>query len=90
MLNWAEGNLPEFGPAVLGWCIITWFHDESVFYAHNRRKKGWYHKDAAVKPYAKGDGHSSMVTNFVSADFRWLLSFDRKWSAQQILKPGAS
>jgi hypothetical protein len=89
MLNWADGNLPEFGPAVRGRRVITWFHDESVFYAHDRRKKGWYHKDAAAKPYAKGDGHSLMVADFVSADFGWLLSSDGKRSARRLLRPGA-
>jgi transposase len=90
MLNWAEGDLPEFGPAVSGRRVITWFHDESVFYAHDRRKKSWYHKDAAAKPYSKGDGHSLMVADFVSADFGWILSHDGKQSARRILKPGAS
>jgi len=41
--------------------VIAWFHDESVFYAHDRRKKGWYHKDAGAKPYAKGEGASLMI-----------------------------
>ena len=90
MLNWADGDIPEFGPAVPGQRIITWFHDESIFYAHDRRKKGWYHKDAAAKPYAKGDGHSLMVADFVSADFGWLLSPDGKQSARRILKPGVN
>jgi hypothetical protein len=90
MFNWAEGDLPEFGPTVSGRRVITWFHDESVFYAHDRRKKGWYHKDAAAKPYSKGDGHSLMVADFVSADFGWILSHDGKQSARRILKPGVN
>jgi hypothetical protein len=89
MFNWVDSDLPEFGP-VLGGRVISWFHDESIFYADNRRKKGWYHKDAVPKPYAKGDGHSLMVADFVSADFEWLLNPDGKQSAQQILKPGVN
>jgi hypothetical protein len=95
MFNWAEGDLPEFGPLVgRGRRVITWFHDESVFYAHDRRKKSWYHKDAAAKPYAKGDGHSLMVADYVSADFGWLRSSSPasdsggERSARRILRPG--
>jgi hypothetical protein len=58
--------------------VIAWFHDESVFYAHDWWKKGWYHKDASAKPYTKGEGASLMIADFVSADFGWLSSSDRK------------
>jgi transposase len=68
--------------------IIAWFHDESIFYAHDRRKKGWYHKDASAKPYAKGEGASLMIADFVSADFGWLTSPDGKQSARRLFKPG--
>jgi hypothetical protein len=49
--------------------VIVWFHDESIFYAHDRRKRGWYHKNASPKPYAKGEGASLMIADFISADF---------------------
>ncbi|KAF9479060.1 hypothetical protein BDN70DRAFT_859047 [Pholiota conissans] len=88
MFNWAEGDLPEFGPHPSGRRVIAWFHDESVFYAHDRRKKGWYHKDAPAKPYAKGEGASLMIADFVSADFGWLRSPDGKQSARRMMKPG--
>lgn len=68
--------------------VIVWFHDESIFYAHDRRKKGWFHKDAGAKPYAKGEGASLMVADYVSADFGWLTSPDGKRSARRIFKPG--
>ena len=61
--------------------VIAWFYDKSVFYAHDRRKKGWYHKDASAKPYAKGEGASLMIADFVSADFGWLSSPDGTRSA---------
>jgi hypothetical protein len=67
--------------------IIVWFHDESIFYAHDWCKKGWYHKDAPAKPYAKGEDASLMIADYVSADFRWLCSPDRKQSAHQVMKP---
>ena len=78
----------EQGPKMPGPRIITWFHDESIFYAHDRRKKSWYHKDAPAKPYKKGEGTSLMIADFVSADFRWLRSPDGKQSARRVMKPG--
>ena len=76
MHGWTKENLPE-GPLSPGWIVIVWFHDESIFYAHDHRKQAWYHKDASAKPYAKGDGASFMVADYVSADFGWLQSLDR-------------
>ena len=61
--------------------VIAWFHNESVFYAHDRWKNGWYHKDSGAKPYTKGEGPSLMITDFVSADFGWLSSPDQGRSA---------
>ncbi|KAF9515963.1 hypothetical protein BS47DRAFT_1263365, partial [Hydnum rufescens UP504] len=51
-------------------------HDESIFYAHDRRKLRWVHDNETPKPYAKGDGVSVMVADFVSADYGWLLSLN--------------
>ncbi|KAF8161627.1 hypothetical protein B0H34DRAFT_796383 [Crassisporium funariophilum] len=85
MFNWAEGDLPEFGLQASGRRVITWFHDELVFYAHDRRKKGWYHKDAAAKPYAKAEGASLMVADYVSADFGWLQSLDGKQQVEEAM-----
>ncbi|KAF9470849.1 hypothetical protein BDN70DRAFT_998814 [Pholiota conissans] len=86
MHNWSTENLPEFGPHRLGRRVIVWFHDESVFYAHDRRRRLWVHKDAPAKPYAKGDGASLMFAQFVSADFGWLAWAEK--SAQRVMKPG--
>ncbi|KAJ7107697.1 hypothetical protein C8R44DRAFT_637271, partial [Mycena epipterygia] len=55
---------------------VIWYHDESVFYAHDRRRKSWYHKDADATPYRKGDGASYMVADYFSADFGWLRTRD--------------
>ena len=51
---------------------VIWYHDESIFYAHDRQHKTWYHKDASVVPYKKGDGASFMIANYITADFGWL------------------
>jgi len=87
MATWDE-KLVESVPSGSGRRVITWFHDKSIFYAHDRCKKGWYHKDATAKPYAKGEGSSLMVADFVSADFGWLRSPDGKRSARRLFKPG--
>ena len=58
--------------------VVVWYHDESTFYAHDRRKHRWIHKDEKAKPYAKGEGHSLMVADFVSADYGWMASRDKK------------
>lgn len=44
MHNWTTENLPEFGPHLSTRRVVVWFHDESVFYAHDRRKRAWIHK----------------------------------------------
>ncbi|KAJ2923570.1 hypothetical protein H1R20_g13522, partial [Candolleomyces eurysporus] len=80
-----DGEL-EFSPSN-GCPVVVWFHDESIFYAHDRRGKRWFHKDAPAKPYAKGEGISLMVADFVSADYGWLAAPDGR-SARIILRPG--
>ncbi|THV05625.1 hypothetical protein K435DRAFT_816328 [Dendrothele bispora CBS 962.96] len=84
--TWTSENLPEYGP-LHGKRIIVWYHDETIFYAHDRRRKNWVHKDASAKPYAKGDGHSFMIADYVSADFGWLRSLDGR-SARRVMFPG--
>lgn len=73
MTSWTRDNLEVYGPKTAEKEVIVWFHDETIFYAHDRRKKGWYHKDASAKPYTKGEGATLMVTDFVSAKFCALL-----------------
>lgn len=68
--------------------VVFWFHDESTFYAHDRQKKQWVHKLEKVTPYAKGEGHSLMVADFVSADYGWLWSPDGGESARVLFKAG--
>ncbi|KAG2071495.1 hypothetical protein BDR04DRAFT_1016009 [Suillus decipiens] len=70
--------------------LCVWFHDESTFYVNDRRKSRWVHKDASAAPYAKGEGCSLMVADFVSADHGWLQSPDGKESAQVLFKAGKS
>ena len=68
--------------------IIVHMHDESIFYAHDRRNMRWCHTSESPKPYAKGEGQSFMVADFVSDKLGWLKSLDGKDSARVCLKPG--
>jgi hypothetical protein len=68
--------------------VVIWWHDESIFYAHDRCKLHWVHCTETAKPYAKGEGQSFMIANFVSADYGWLEDFPNSRSARIELKPG--
>jgi hypothetical protein len=68
--------------------VVVWFHDESTFYANDRRKLRWVHKSEGAVPQPKGEGASLMVADFVSADYGWLRSPDGKSSARVLFKAG--
>ncbi|KAJ7099117.1 hypothetical protein C8R44DRAFT_888573 [Mycena epipterygia] len=88
MHRWSKDNLPEYGPHLPGKRVITWNHDESIFYAHDRRRNNWHHKSSS-KLHQKGDGHSLMVADFVSVDIGWSpTSLDGRRTARRFLKPG--
>jgi hypothetical protein len=62
---------------------------ETTFYANDRRKVGWVHKDAKAVPRAKGEGVSLMVADFISADYGWLQSpSDPDKAARVLFKAG--
>ncbi|KDQ11231.1 hypothetical protein BOTBODRAFT_162994 [Botryobasidium botryosum FD-172 SS1] len=67
---------------------VVWCHDESIYYAHDRRKIRWVHKSENAVPYAKGEGASLMVADFVSPDYGWLRSPDGNDKARVLFKPG--
>ncbi|KAF7324476.1 hypothetical protein MKEN_00488200 [Mycena kentingensis (nom. inval.)] len=83
-----DGNIenPPLGPRR----VIFWYHDESVFYAHDRRRKTWVHKESTAKPYKKGEGYSYIVADYFSADFGWLKCPWTGRSARVSIKPGAN
>ena len=84
---WTDNNEQVEGP-IPGCCVIKWHHDEAIFYVHDHKKRGWYHKDASAKQYKKGEGASLMVAELVSADFGWLQSPDGKESVWVVMKLG--
>jgi transposase len=83
-------SLPEFGPFLAGKEVILWFHDETIFYAHDRGRRFWYLKDESAKPYKKGEGHSFMIADFVSAKFGFLQGKDGICSARRVMFPGVN
>jgi hypothetical protein len=68
--------------------IVVWFHNESTFYANDQQVSRWVHKDENPTPYAKGEGASQMVADFVSADYGWLRSPNGAEEAQVLFKAG--
>ena len=56
---------------------MIWVHDESTFYANDQRVLRWVHSSESAKPYAKGEGASQMVADFVSLDCGWLREKNR-------------
>ncbi|KAF9508871.1 hypothetical protein BS47DRAFT_1373595 [Hydnum rufescens UP504] len=70
------------------WYLTIWFHDECIFYAHDHHVLCWVHSSETSKPYAKGEGQSLMIANFISADYGWLSSADGNESVHVKLKPG--
>jgi hypothetical protein len=68
--------------------VVFWYHNKSTFYVHNQQKKHWVHKSEKATPYTKGEGHSLVVADFVSADYGWLQSPDGKESARVLFKAG--
>ena len=90
MRNWRRNNVLEIediSPTPEK-RVVVWFHDETIFYANDRRRLTWYHKDADAKPYAKGDGASLMISDVISADYGFLKSRNGNCTARQIFKPG--
>lgn len=45
--------------------LILVTHDESTFFANDRRKTKWVHPSQGPEPERKGEGMSLMVSNFL-------------------------
>lgn len=93
MRVWTDHNIhlkvdedPDSRPDIAN--TVVWFHDESTFYAHDRRTLGWFHEAVGPKPQAKGEGVSLMVAHFVSADYGYLQSPDGTETARVLFKAG--
>ncbi|KAJ6595254.1 hypothetical protein DFH09DRAFT_1305932 [Mycena vulgaris] len=69
--EWEEEAEHTFIGTPDGKVVVIWGHDESIFYAHDRRKIRWVHLSETAKPKARGEGGSMMVIAFVSPDYGW-------------------
>ncbi|KAF8192784.1 hypothetical protein K438DRAFT_2017942 [Mycena galopus ATCC 62051] len=56
--------------------LILVTHDESTFYANDRRKDGWFSKLGKNQPQPKGEGESIMVSEFLTLDWGRLIDED--------------
>ncbi|KAF9064707.1 hypothetical protein BDP27DRAFT_1384717 [Rhodocollybia butyracea] len=85
---WILTHLNYLGPLPPNRLVVIWFHDESTFYANDRREVVWSHKDAKATPHAKGEGPSFMIADFVSADYGWLRAQTTDENARVYFKAG--
>jgi len=90
--TWTKDGLEEPSAAAIPTVrhTVVWYHDESVFYANDRRKQRWVGKNETPVPQPKGEGPSLMVADFISADYGWLRSPNGEENVWVLLKPGKS
>ncbi|KAF9223592.1 hypothetical protein BS17DRAFT_795740 [Gyrodon lividus] len=90
MWCWKQDNplLKDPTSTCPGCHVIMWFHNESTFYTNDQQQLQWVHKSESATPKPKGEGASLMVADFISADYGWLQSPDKKESAHVIFKAG--
>jgi len=87
--KWLDDHSAELlGPRPFERYLVVWFHDESTFYANDRRVVRWVWKGENAVPRTKGEGASLMVADFVSADYGWLQSPDGKKEARVLFRCG--
>ena len=70
------GNDGEIDHQPNGFCVpggrfrlILVTHDESIFYANDRRKSGWFHTSHKPTLERKGEGVSLMVSDFLTSEW---------------------
>jgi len=80
MMTWTKTNKPVGPLGMLSFPakkrIVLVTHDESTFYANDRRKTHWVHATEMAEPVKKGEGVSLMISDFCSPDLGWLKSKD--------------
>jgi hypothetical protein len=85
---WGSKDGPSIDPEPGVRRVIIWYHDESTFYAYDRRTRRWIHKNEKAKPYKKGEGYSLMVADFFSAEYGWCHSADGNKSTRVLFRAG--
>jgi len=88
MRKWLKDGVTEvpLSPGVQP--VTVWRHDESTFYANDRRQSGWVEKGAGATPQPKGEGESIMISDFVSPEYGWCKSPDGKECARVVFRAG--
>ncbi|KAJ7147720.1 hypothetical protein C8R43DRAFT_854680, partial [Mycena crocata] len=66
--------------------IILVTHDESTFFANDRKQVGWIHPSFKGKPQPKGEGQSIMVSDFLTLEWGRLIHGKRE--AQLFFRAG--
>jgi hypothetical protein len=77
-------------PSPSCWYTVYWYHNETTYTQNDRRQVQWVPKGEKPVPQPRGEGSSLMVSDFVSANYGWLHSPDRKKEAQVLFKAGAN
>lgn len=77
-----------FGP--LNRPVLYLFHDESIFYAHDRRELRWVPSTEKAVPRKKGEGVSLMIADFIGPQLPmgFLRSEDGTKSARVVFRSG--
>ncbi|KAF7327064.1 hypothetical protein MKEN_00281700 [Mycena kentingensis (nom. inval.)] len=83
----ADGTIEVVGLSPGIRAVVVWYHDESIFYAHDRQRRTWQLRNGSAKPYQKGDGGGFMVADYVSANFGWLRGPNGE-TARKTMRPG--
>ena len=66
--------------------LILVTHDESTFFQNDQRKTCWDHNGSSKTPRPKGDGHSLMISDFLTADWGRLRDDNRCVPPQAVSK----
>ena len=85
--RWTEDHGWDLLPSVTH-AMVVWYHDKTNFHAHDHHQTAWYHDSTTPIPYAKGEGASMMIADFVSANYGWLRSPDGQESAEVVFQAG--
>ncbi|EUC59154.1 hypothetical protein RSOL_297460 [Rhizoctonia solani AG-3 Rhs1AP] len=69
--------------------LVVWFHDKCIFKAGNGCSTVlWVPQSASPKPTKKGSGPTLMVSDLVSAAYRWLVSPNGQDHTCVLFEPG--
>jgi hypothetical protein len=56
--------------------LILVTYDKSTFFQNDEHNTGWSHRMSKLKPKAKGNGQSLMMSDFLTSEWGWLCNGD--------------